>query len=403
MNAATSRTKNKHNNTLLIAAIILVAIALRPGIVAIGPVLPMIIADFGLSHTAASLLTTIPGLLMGLLALPAPWLARRYGRNTVLMVSLAILSASMLIRAFAPNASVMLAVTFFVGAGIAVPGALFGGIVKSRFPGHTAIVIGIYSAALSLGSTVSAAMSGVIAQHASSGWRMAIGVWSVLGVVATLVWLLVVRDERRHEIVEAISQPARLPIRNGKAWLIALFFACDNFLFYSILPWTASMYQEQGIAPDKAGLILACFFAVFMISNPIIGTLSKSLDRRAWLGLCSVITILGLLGLATAPLASPFLWVALCGFGLGGAFTLGMTLPLDNTHSADAANSWTALMLTTTYLIAASGPLIVGKIRDITGSFQASYTALLIAGFAMLAMSFFLSPTKSIVFRQREA
>lgn len=393
MNAATSRSK--HNNALLIAAIILVAIALRPGIVAIGPVLPMIIADFGLSHTAASLLTTIPGLLMGLLALPAPWLARRYGRDTVLMVSLAILSVSMLMRAFAPNASVMLAITFFVGAGIAVPGALFGGIVKSRFPGHTAIIIGIYSAALSLGSTVSAAISGPIALHSSSGWRMAIGVWSVLGVVAALIWLLVMRDERKHKSTEEISLPARLPLRNGKAWLIALFFACDNFLFYSILPWTASMYQEQGITPDKAGLILASFFAVFMLSNPIIGSLSKSLDRRTWLGLCSVITIVGLLGLAIAPLESPFLWVALCGFGLGGAFTLGMTLPLDNTHSADAVNSWTALMLTTTYLIAATGPLTVGKIRDVTGSFQASYSVLVIAGCAMLAMSFFLSPTKS--------
>lgn len=401
MNAASSQIK--HNNALLIAAIILVAIALRPGIVAIGPVLPMIIADFGLSHTTASLLTTIPGILMGLLALPAPWLARRYGRNTVLMVSLAVLSVSMLMRAFAPHASIMLAITFFVGAGIAVPGALFGGIVKSRFPGHTAIVIGIYSAALSLGSTVSAAISGPIALHSSSGWRMAIGVWSVLGVVAALVWLLVMRDERKHKGAEEVNLPSRLPIRNGKAWLIALFFACDNFLFYSILPWTASMYQEHGIAPDKAGLILASFFAVFMISNPTIGCLSKSLDRRAWLGLCSVITIVGLLGLAIAPLASPFLWVSLCGFGLGGAFTLGMTLPLDNTHSADAVNSWTALMLTTTYLIAATGPLIVGKIRDVTGGFQASYSVLVIAGCAMFAMSFFLSPTKSMVFKQSEA
>jgi CP family cyanate transporter-like MFS transporter len=208
MNAASNQIK--HNNALLIAAIILVAIALRPGIVAIGPVLPMIIADFGLSHTTASLLTTIPGILMGLLALPAPWLARRYGRNTVLMVSLAVLSVSMLIRAFAPNATIMLAITFFVGAGIAVPGALFGGIVKSRFPGHTAIIIGIYSAALSLGSTVSAAISGPIALHSNSGWRMAIGVWSALGVVAALVWLLVMRDERKQKGAEEISRPGYL-------------------------------------------------------------------------------------------------------------------------------------------------------------------------------------------------
>ena len=399
MNAPQSQAVDRRNNTLLIAAIILVAIALRPGIVAVGPILPMIIADFNLDHATASLLTTIPGILMGLFALPTPWLARRYGRSPVLLVALAILSVSILMRAFAPNASVMLAMTFVVGVGIAVPGALFGGLVKSRFPRHTAVIMGIYSAALSLGSTVAAAISGPIARHSSAGWRTAIGIWSVLGVLAAVVWLFVMRDEQKHKSAEEISLPSKLPVRNGKAWLIALFFACDNFLFYSILPWTAAMYQEQGIAPDKAGLILACFFAVFMISNPIIGSLSRSLDRRIWLGLCSLLTIAGLMGLLIAPLSLPFLWVSVCGFGLGGAFTLGLTLPLDNTHSADAVNSWTALMFITAYLIAATGPLIVGKIRDVTGSFHASYAVLLIAGCSMLAMSFFLSPAKSIDFK----
>ncbi|MNR76124.1 putative transporter YycB [compost metagenome] len=399
MHAPNSRIETRHNNILLIAAIILVAIALRPGIVAIGPVLPAIIADFGLNHTTASLLTTIPGLLMGLLALPTPWLARRYGRDAVLLMSLALLSLSILLRAFAPNEIVMLAMTFLVGVGIAIPGALFGGIIKSRFPQHTAIIIGIYSAALSLGSTVSAALSGPLARHSASGWRMAIGIWSVLGLVAVVVWLFVMRDEQKNKIPEKISLPSKLPLRNGKAWLIALFFGCDNFLFYSILPWTAAMYQEHGVSPDKAGLILACFFAVFMISNPIIGSLSKSLDRRVWLGLCSALTIVGLFGLAITPLSLPFVWVSLAGFGLGGGFTLGMTLPLDNTHSADAVNSWTALMFIIGYLIAASGPVIVGKIRDITGNFQASYIVLLIAGFSMLAMSFFLQPAKSLDFK----
>ena len=63
--------------TWLVAAMVVIAMALRPGIASIGPVLPLISREFSLSHATASLLTTIPTLLMGLLALPAPWLARR--------------------------------------------------------------------------------------------------------------------------------------------------------------------------------------------------------------------------------------------------------------------------------------------------------------------------------------
>ncbi|MGI3903157.1 MAG: hypothetical protein ACRYGP_03450 [Janthinobacterium lividum] len=43
-----------------VSAILLVALDLRPGIVSVGPILPSISEEFGLSHAAAALLTTIP-------------------------------------------------------------------------------------------------------------------------------------------------------------------------------------------------------------------------------------------------------------------------------------------------------------------------------------------------------
>jgi hypothetical protein len=88
----------------LVVAMVVIAMALRPGIASIGPVLPLISREFSLSHATASLLTTIPTLLMGLLALPTPWLARRFGRNGTLLASLVLLFVSMVARAFAPNA-----------------------------------------------------------------------------------------------------------------------------------------------------------------------------------------------------------------------------------------------------------------------------------------------------------
>lgn len=81
----------------------LVAISLRPAIVSIGPLLPKIIQDFELSHWAASLLTGIPALLMGTLALPTPWLAKRFGRNRVLIAALSMLFAATLARAFSSD------------------------------------------------------------------------------------------------------------------------------------------------------------------------------------------------------------------------------------------------------------------------------------------------------------
>ena len=62
-----------------LAAIVLVGLNLRPALAAVGPLLDMIQRATGISDGAASLLTTIPILLMGLGALSARRLQRITG------------------------------------------------------------------------------------------------------------------------------------------------------------------------------------------------------------------------------------------------------------------------------------------------------------------------------------
>jgi MFS transporter, CP family, cyanate transporter len=377
--------------TLAITAIILVAITLRPGIVSVGPILPSIIDEFGLSHAAAALLTSIPDVLMGLLALPTPWLARRVGRDPVLLAALFLLCLSIALRAFATGTASLLASTAGVGAGIAVAGALMAGFIKARFPTRAALLMGLYATALSLGSTVSAAVTGPVA---TSGWRLASGMWSILGVFAIVAWTAVTLSERRHRVtVPVATAVTRLPLRNRTAWLVALFFACDNFLFYALLSWTSPMYRELGSSPAVAGLVLASFTATFMLANPVFGYVSKSHDRRGWLAVCGALSVAGLVTVALAPTLAPFVFIPLSAFGLGGGFTLGMTLPLDNTRSVEEANVWNAFVLTVGYLIASTGPLLVGRLRDVSGDFRPGIWLCVGVAIIMLLLTPFLRPT----------
>jgi CP family cyanate transporter-like MFS transporter len=382
---------------LAVTAVVLVAIDLRPGVVSIGPVLTLIRQDFGLDHARASLLTAIPDLIMGILALPTPWLARRFGRDRMLLIALALLCASMLGRAFVHGVGLLLLSTAGVGAGIAVAGSLVAGFIKANFASKAALFTGIYATALSFGSTISAASTGPISIAASSGWRFATGIWSALGLIAMIAWSIVTLEERKLRIEEReVVSKSRLPLRNRTAWMIALYFAVNNFLFYAMLAWTAPMFREYGFSPTTSGLLLASFTTAFMCGNPVFGALSKSHDRRGWLGACAVLTILGLIPLALAPSLAPFVWISLAAFGLGGGFTLGMTLPLDNANDVEEANVWNAFTLTVGYLIAAGGPLTVGILRDATGSFRLPLWILVVFAFIMLALTALLRPHKQV-------
>jgi CP family cyanate transporter-like MFS transporter len=384
---------------LAITAIILSAMSLRPGIVSIGPILPSIIERFSLSHATASLLTAIPSILMGIMALPSPWLARRFGRDPVLLLALILVGLSTAARAFSVSTFGLLLSTVGVGTGIAIAGTLIAGFIKARFPTRAAVLMGIYATALSFGGAFSAATTGAVAARLPDGWRFASGMWSVVSVIAILGWLPVLLSERRHRALVPVPEPVsavRLPLRNRTAWLIAIFFACLSFVFYALLAWIAPMYHDAGLSTTVSGLILASFTAAFMCANPILGWISKSDDRRSWLAICSVITLLGLIPIAvTQGLASglaPFVFVPVCAFGLGGAFTLGMTLPLDNASSVEEANAWNAFVLMVGYLVAAAGPLVVGRLRDLNGDFRPSLWLLVVVAIAMLMLTPFLKP-----------
>ena len=376
---------------IAIFCIVLVALALRPGIVSIGPILPDMIAAFGLSHTHASLLTVIPTLLMGLLALPTPWLARRFGRDRVIIAALSMLALATLARALSGSTVTLFATTAGVGAGIAIAGTLVPSFVKAAFPERSALLMGVYAMALSAGGAVSAATTGALAKVFAT-WRAPSALCAVSALVGIAAWFYIEARGRTSTNEAVAMQPHNLPVRNSTAWLVAAFFALNTVLFYSYVSWIAPIYVELGSTPTSAGLILATFTLAFMAGTPLFGAMSRSEDRRAWLALASGISFVGVIWIAMAPMFLPFAAVSLIAFGAGGAFTLGMTLPLDNARTEGETAAWNAFVMLVSYLVGATGPLMIGILRDAMGDFKAPLWLLVVVSAAMLATTPFLQP-----------
>jgi CP family cyanate transporter-like MFS transporter len=368
--------------------IVLIGIDLRPALVSIGPLITTIQSAFGLNHAEAGLLTTIPDVMMGLLAVPAPGLARRYGRDRVILAALALLLVATVVRAVSNAPPLLYLSTAAVGGGIAIAGALVGGFIKASFPSRAALLVGIYGAALGLGATLSAAVTGPMALH--HGWRVAAGFWAVLGVGALAAWVFV--ESRRGVGPVVGGRSYKLPFTERKAWLIGLFFAADNFLFYALVSWIVPMLREHRVSETTAGLILASFTLALSAETILAGATSFKSDRRIVLAAFSTLTLIGLVAIALRPTLAPFVFMPMISFGIGGGFALGMTLPLDNARDSDEANSWSAFAILVAYLIAATGPLFVGVLRDMTHSFDLPFELLILVGLAMVGLTPFLTP-----------
>jgi MFS transporter, CP family, cyanate transporter len=131
--AGRDATVGPRHGLLLAAAVVLVAVNLRPAVAGVGPVLPDLRAGLPLSGTGAAVLTTLPVLCFGLLATAAPRLVRRFGIEPVLVGAMLALATGALGRVLDGPAA-LFAGTVVVGGAIAVGNVLIPRWSSGTFP-----------------------------------------------------------------------------------------------------------------------------------------------------------------------------------------------------------------------------------------------------------------------------
>jgi len=351
-----------------VAALFLVSLALRPQIIAIGPLIPAIKGDLGISHTIAGLLGTIPVLCMGIFAPVAAYVAGWIGSRLAIAVSVGLIAVGGLMRVAVPDTAVLILLTLPVGIGIAVAGTLMPAAVKTHLAHRPAFGTGIYATGIQLGAAVSAAIAVPLADL-HGGWRFALGSFSVAAALSAAAWLVLGGREERPRIR---VRPQRLPLRNSTAWAVSLVFAMIAVCFYGLSAWLPDAYVEHGWSDGRAGALLAVVQAVTVPAGLTLPWLADRLgSRRTYLGCAAAVQMGGLLGVQLAP-GGAWLWAVLLGLGIGTLFPLAMTLPLDLSDDPAQAGAVTGMMLGVGYSITGLAPLVLGLVRDATGSFSAS-------------------------------
>ncbi|WP_324278070.1 MFS transporter [Blastococcus brunescens] len=171
----------------MLAAVLVAALNLRGAIAAVAPVLPELRAELGLTPTTAGLLTTLPVLCFAGLAPASAWLGRAVGTRAAVLGGLVTIAVGSVLRVL-DGPVVLLGGTFLVGAAMTVGNVLLPVVVKSEFPERAGLVTGLFTGTLAGGAALTLALTAPVA--AVWGWRTGLGVWSLVAVVAAVVWLL---------------------------------------------------------------------------------------------------------------------------------------------------------------------------------------------------------------------
>lgn len=374
----------------VVVALFAASLALRPQILAVGPLLPLIRADLELPAGIAGLLTTIPVLCMGVFAPIGPQIAARLGPRTALAACLAVIAGAGLARALAPGVPLILLATFVIGIAIGVSGTIPAIVVSQRISHAAVHGTSAYAAGIVAGSTAAAAVAVPLAVNGE--WRLSLALISAALVVPLVAWLALLRPDPSARKLGA--RAVRLPWRSGTGWLLVALFGTQSILYYGIVSWLPNALVERGWPAATTGTLIALFNGIGLITTIGVPWAARRLgSRRSQLLLVAAGALVGIIGVVVAPDLS-FGWIVVLGLSLGAVFPLLLTLPVDVSESPGEAGSVAALMLLGGYVLASTGPVVLGFARDATGNFGASLWLLVGVAVVLLAMTSLLSPKR---------
>lgn len=366
METQDSNGLNKASRTLLLVGILFVAINLRPALSSIGPLVDLIRHDVGLSDTLLGLLTTLPLIAFGIVSTITPLFTKRFGIGNTLLSALILLTLGIIIRSIAGVFGLYLG-TILLGIAIAFGNVLIPALIKRNFPHKAGFVTSLYSGIMSLGAAVAAGLSFPLAVQFNLGWRGSLNVWAVLAVIALIIWIPNLKRLDRSVASRNFKDAIKNLSGSVLVWKMALYMGLQSFAFYVILAWLPAILIDRGFEASYAGWMLSLSQATGILGAIVIPIWAGSRrDQRLIIVSLIIVEVMALLGLIIPGIGMVELWVGLIGMVLGGTFGLALLLIVLRSKDAETAAELSGIVQSIGYLIAATGPFIVGMIYDLT-------------------------------------
>lgn len=375
---------------LMFVSILALALNLRAAASSVGPLLAEIGAGMDFGGGILGFLTSLPGLIFGVLGLFAVRIGKRFGISMTLFLSAAALTLGIGLRAWVDNAWLFLVLSVLGLTGIAIANVLMPAWIKIHGRNHTVKLMTVYSVCVVAAGALGAAATAPLANYFTalltpdSGWRMALSTWGVIALVPLVLWWVITRRiGYDYPKPPAQANATKKIYRSSAAWAMTALFALQSTQVYVQFGWLPQIYRDAGISPTEAGLLLACTAIIGVVGSMIMPTVvDRSTRLWVWTIAFGVFSAIGYLGLLLWPAEGRWLWVILLGIG-GMAFPTSISLIPARSIDPEVTARLSGFVQPVGYIVAGVGPLLIGMVYSATGTWTIGLILLMAIGVLM--------------------
>ena len=366
---------------------------------AVSPILPLISEDYDISYTSAGLLVGVVMIVQAVFCIPGGIIAGRFGLWRVYAVSWLVMGA-MTFSALHPNFYGLMAMrtVYALGTTALIPAT--GHLIMQWFPPkERPILTSLKISSSSLGIMVSLATAAPLANIMA--WQKVLGLFGAINLAGAFAWIM--WGKTQEGAVGAATPLTWREIggvfRNRTILLLAYADAAGIGYYVAMSSWLPTFYHEgRGMSLTEAGFITSLLPAMGIPSTLVGGFLTLKIEsRRPFFIVPGLLMVLGGMGsFLFDDVAITYASVVILGVGcwlyIPMLFSLPMELP--GMTPSRVGISW-GLIISASGVGMFLAPLLVGALRDASGSFIPGLLAATVLGASVLLVGFLLPETSA--------
>lgn len=345
----------------------------QDGLVALQYVLLPILAQvFGLNYTQVGFLRALSNSAMTLLEIPAGVLAERFGEIRLLIFGLLCAGLGYLWVALAANFYLILVGFLIAGSGAAFQHSLASALISKSFDdAGRRRALGIYNA---FGDVGKLAFTGIFSLAIGVGvaWNLIVTALCVMTLSFALLMVFLLRRQERAPVADTGSQrstsaDSRWGIKQPRrfSWLCLTVFL-DTLAQSVFLTFIAFLLLEKGASDALSSLAVVLALSGGMVGKLVSGYLAVHYGDRNAFRILQLVTISGLILLATLPALPILILLPLIGVAVQGSTTVTYGALADFIQR-DRQSRGYAIIYTLSSLSAVVGPIVFGGLADLYG------------------------------------
>lgn len=374
-------------------AVLLIAANLRAPISSVGPVLGLVGEDLSLNSTWLGVLAGVPLLSFAVFSPFAHTLGQKLGIERAILVALVVTLSGVIMRPWSgplttfPSLNLWIG-TALIGAGVAVANVLLPVVIKRDFPHKIALVTALYTAIMAALAATAAGvvvpLSKISTDRGDWGWRGALLATGALLVPAILVWLIHMRSrgpaaarDPKPEVHTTVLAGRLNLFRIPLAWHVTINMGLQSLVFFVLATWLPAVSQSFGRSQEQAGIDLMVYILTGVAGSLLAPYFLRGSTQQLPAVMWPTLVALCVVGIMLFPDAM-LVWLTIAGLSASGCLVTALSLIGLRSSNFHTASALSAMTQSIGYLIAAFGPVLVGSLFNLTGTWTLALSMIVV-------------------------